>query len=106
MEMVTIRKRLGAFYTPPDVARTLVRWVVRKPSDRLLDPACGDGRFLAAHGNSVGVECDVDGIVAATKRARGSMIHAAEFFAWAEDCQERFDCAAGNPPFIRYQHFT
>jgi adenine-specific DNA-methyltransferase len=102
----TLKKRLGAFYTPTDVASALVRWVVRKPSDRLLDPACGDGRFLAAHRNSVGVECDVAGVVAATKRTRFSMIHAAEFFSWAESCQERFECAAGNPPFIRYQHFV
>lgn len=34
------------------------------------------------------------------------MIHVAEFFSWAETCGERFDCAAGNPPFIRYQHFV
>lgn len=43
------RKSLGSFYTPPEVADMLVRWVVRSPSDRLLDPACGNGRFLTAH---------------------------------------------------------
>lgn len=100
------KKRLGAFYTPPEIAKTLVGWVVRSPRDRLLDPACGDGRFLAAHRNSVGVECNVAGVLAATRQTRGSMIHVAEFFSWAEECRERFDCAAGNPPFIRYQHFT
>jgi len=102
----TLRKRIGAFYTPADVARALVRWVVRKPSDRLLDPACGDGRFLAAHRNSVGVERDAAGVAAAAQQTRCSMIHGAEFFSWAEECRERFDCAAGNPPFIRYQHFS
>jgi hypothetical protein len=102
----TLRKRLGAYFTPPAVAETLVRWVVREPGDRLLDPACGDGRFLAAHRNSVGVECDVASVVAATQRTRASMIHVADFFTWAGQCRERFDCAAGNPPFIRYQHFA
>jgi hypothetical protein len=102
----TLQKKLGAYFTPPPVAETLVRWVVREPADRLLDPACGDGRFLAAHRNSVGVECDVASVVAATRRTRASMIHVADFFAWAGQCRERFDCAAGNPPFIRYQHFA
>jgi hypothetical protein len=102
----TLQKRLGAYYTPPEVAETLVRWVVREPGDRLLDPACGDGRFLAAHWNSVGVECDVAGVVAATRRTRASMIHVSEFFSWAQECRERFECAAGNPPFIRYHHFA
>ena len=27
------------------------------------------------------------------------------FFAWAGSTKERFECAAGNPPFIRYQRF-
>ncbi len=102
----TARKKIGAFYTPPEVARELVGWVVRRPTDRLLDPACGDGRFLAAHRNSVGVDCDVAGIAAAAQRKCFSAIHAAEFFSWAENCRERFDCAAGNPPFIRYQLFS
>jgi SAM-dependent methyltransferase len=102
----TRQKKLGAYFTPPAAAESLVRWVVREPGDRLLDPACGDGRFLAAHRNSVGVECDVASVAAAIRRTRASMIHVADFFAWASQCRERFDCAAGNPPFIRYQHFV
>ena len=30
----------------------------------------------------------------------------ATFFTWATDDRRRFDCAAGNPPFIRYQRFS
>ena len=41
-------KTLGAVYTPPRVASALVRWAVRTPNDRVLDPACGEGVFLAA----------------------------------------------------------
>jgi adenine-specific DNA methylase len=29
-----------------------------------------------------------------------------DFFRWARETNERFDCAAGNPPFIRYQRFA
>ena len=32
-------------------------------------------------------------------------LHRADFFSWAEQTTRRFDCAAGNPPFIRYQTF-
>jgi adenine-specific DNA methylase len=100
------QKKLGAYYTPPHVAQTLVRWVVRDAGDRLLDPSCGDGRFLAGHRNSVGVDCDVTGVVAASQGNRHSTIHVSGFFEWASTCRERFDCVAGNPPFIRYQHFV
>lgn len=104
--VVDNQKRNGAFYTPVSIADTLVKWVVQRDSDRLLDPACGDGRFLASHSNAVGVERDPAAIVAATRRAPHAMIHAADFFEWAGNTHERFDCAAGNPPFIRYQHFS
>lgn len=102
----TRQKASGAYYTPDEVVRSLIAWAVRKPSDRLLDPSCGDGRFLAAHENSVGVEQDPDASVVAHARAVGSLIHQGDFFSWAAQTKERFDCAAGNPPFIRYQRFA
>ena len=43
------RKQAGAYYTPDRVVSSLVRWAVREQADRLLDPSCGDGRFIAAH---------------------------------------------------------
>ncbi|MEH6691083.1 MAG: SAM-dependent DNA methyltransferase [Pseudorhizobium pelagicum] len=33
------------------------------------------------------------------------MIDNDDFFEWASLTEERFDCAAGNPPFIRFQKF-
>jgi adenine-specific DNA-methyltransferase len=100
------RKSLGAYYTPEDVARALVRWVVRRPSDQLLDPACGDGRFLTVHRHSTGVERDSAALETARQRAPHACIHQGEFFSWVEKTEARFDCVAGNPPFIRYQLFS
>ena len=100
------RKSLGSFYTPPEVAERLVRWVVRSPSDRLLDPACGDGRFLVAHPNTVGVDRDTSAVSVVAKEISHATVHAANFFDWAKTIDERFDCVAGNPPFIRYQQFN
>lgn len=100
------RKRLGQFFTPPEVAQTLVQWIVRDPKQRLLDPSCGDGEFLACHRRSVGIELDREHTSTARTRAPWALIHEGDFFQWASRTAERFDVAAGNPPFIRYQNFT
>ena len=56
--MTSARKRLGAWYTPDDLVSMVVDRVVTPEFVRtragtgrslgVLDPACGDGRFLAA----------------------------------------------------------
>lgn len=40
------RHQLGQFYTPPPVARLIVRWSVREQNDKVLDAGCGSGTFL------------------------------------------------------------
>ena len=40
------RKRLGEHYTPPDIARYIVRRMGLKKGDKVIDPACGLGTFL------------------------------------------------------------
>ena len=53
--MASTRKQLGAWYTPPDMVDTVVEAVITPDfvADRphplaVLDPSCGDGRFLVA----------------------------------------------------------
>lgn len=99
------QKRSGAYFTPDDVAASLVAWACRRPSDRMIDPSCGDGRFLSLHRNSVGIEQNPLSAHAAIERAPGALVHEGDFFTWATETGERFECAAGNPPFIRYQSF-
>lgn len=99
------QKHSGAYFTPDPVVAALVRWAVSDPADRMLDPSCGDGRFLAVHRNSVGIEQDPSSAATAMNRAPWALVHEGDFFAWAGETSERFDCAAGNPPFIRYQTF-
>jgi hypothetical protein len=100
------RKRLGQFFTPPAVARTLVQWLITNPRQRLLDPACGDGEFLVCHREAVGVDVGREHALLARSRAPWALVHEGEFFRWASRSPERFDAAAGNPPFIRYQFFS
>jgi adenine-specific DNA-methyltransferase len=99
-------KASGSYFTPHDVAACLVSWVAHQPTDRMLDPSCGDGRFLALHRNAVGIEQDALSARQAIERAPSALVHEGDFFAWATETAERFECAAGNPPFIRYQTFV
>lgn len=99
------QKRSGAYFTPDVVAASLVAWACRGPRDRMIDPSCGDGRFLTLHRNSVGIEQNPLSAHEAIARAPGALIHEGDFFTWASETGERFECAAGNPPFIRYQSF-
>ena len=98
-------KTLGAYFTPEAVAAALVRWAARDPADLLLDPSSGDRRFVALHPNSVGVERDPVSVAEAGSRAPHAMTVEAEFFGSASDDNRRFHCAAGNPPFLRYERF-
>lgn len=99
------QKDAGAYYTPDPVVSSLLQWAVRNEDDRLLDPSCGDGRFIAGHRNSVGIEQDSLATQVAMARAPWALVHEGDFFGWAAETAERFECAAGNPPFIRYQTF-
>ena len=111
------RKQLGAFYTPDQLVATLVDATVtpefldarRGRALRVLDPACGDGRFLAAVAERVrvlGVDADLHGVdidPAAVALARanvpGATIELGDALtrSWS---WERFDLVIGNPPFL------
>jgi hypothetical protein len=108
---------LGAWYTPPDLVDTVVEAVVTPEfvaacGDPIvvLDPSCGDGRFLAAASTrieSLGataalVGCDLDR--AAIDAARASLpghadLRLADALAttWPS---ERIDLVIGNPPYL------
>jgi len=101
-----VRKCFGSYYTPDATAASLVSWAVRSDDDRMLDPSCGDGRFLFLHRNSAGVEQDAQAARKAAERAPWATVYEGDFFKWAGGTAERFDAAAGNPPFIRYQRFS
>lgn len=104
-------KALGAYYTPPELARKLVRWAVRSSRDRVLDPSCGDGVFLreailrqrelGGRGQVCGVEVDPAAAEVA-QRVEGARVIRGSFFDAADG---EFDCIVGNPPYIRYQRF-
>lgn len=106
MPQPTSRKDLGSYYTPPEVVRALVSWATKgEPRGPVLDPSCGDGRFLAGLRDAVGVDIDPVAAAEASRRVAAEVV-TSDFFAWASRTDRRFAAAVGNPPFIRYQRFS
>jgi adenine-specific DNA methylase len=116
------QKLRGGYYTPPDIAAFLARWVLEGDPQRLLEPSCGDGVFFdaVAKFNPQGVQAFVgfeileEEAAKARRRSRAlknarTTIHNTDFLAWhLERILEpgSFDGVLGNPPFIRYQYLN
>lgn len=107
------RKLLGAWYTPPELVEMVVTAIlvdlptVRRRVVRVLDPACGDGRFLVAIGSrlrdlGVPVEltgCDID--AAALDQISDLTITRLHADALAHPWGDTpFEIVIGNPPFL------
>ena len=115
--MVGTRKELGAWYTPPDLVDTVVDAVVtpdfvatRSQPIVVLDPACGDGRFLAAvhdrieslGATSTLIGCDLDPRAIGAARAvlpADAELRQADALA-ATWSARQVDLVIGNPPFL------
>ena len=107
------RKQLGAWYTPTELIDIVIDRLVDDLPDpagrhlRVLDPACGDGRFLTAaieRLEAIGATvtatgCDIDpNALAGVHSSRIRCIEAdALAYDWADS---RFDIVIGNPPFL------
>ena len=89
---VSQRKLLGAWYTPPQLVAAVLKEVRRGFSPRtVLDPACGDGRFLTPFTDTATVTgIDID---SATSWTNGDSLS----IDWGE---QQFDAVVGNPPFL------
>jgi adenine-specific DNA-methyltransferase len=103
------RRRLSQYFTPPDIARLMTRWIAAIAPRSVLDPAVGPGVFL----RSVRRACPEAGITAvdvdpvALAAARGALGDAervrfveSDFLTW-EDRRE-FDACVANPPYLRH----
>ena len=89
------RKELGAWYTPPELVQAVVREAVFPGARTVLDPACGDGRFLQATGLPEQTGVDIDPGASAS----GGTFLLDDSLArdWGA---AQFDVVVGNPPFL------
>ncbi len=125
------RRKWGQFYTAPEVADLILGFCLRQPTDRLLDPSCGQGAFLlraaryqrwlatsgqaGAAGSLWGVEIDIESAAMArealSKADLDATILVRDFFSLlprdGEDVSPGgglpgvFNCIVGNPPYTR-----
>lgn len=93
---------IGQVFTPPALAAEILAAVPGRPA-RVLDPACGDGNFLAAardrwpDAELVGYEEDAVAAARARERLPGARIEVAD--ALTLPVEPAFDLVAGNPPY-------
>ena len=116
------RKNRGAFYTPPAIATFLSQWAIRRPTDAVFEPSCGEAAFLAAAATRLhalgattisadqlqGTDIDAASVDTALEVLRdlhvSGQLAVGDFF---DVVPERgFDAVVGNPPFVRYQAFA
>ena len=92
---------LSQWMTPSWVAEAIVAHALPDlaPGAVVLEPTCGDGRFLAAlpsHVRAIGVE--IDPVLAERARATGAEVVTGDI-ASASLPVDAIDAAVGNPPF-------
>jgi len=113
-------KLRGAYYTSPEIALFLTRWVLSVNPETILEPSCGDGIFFktiselenkslkSVKGFEIKVEeCEKAKETASLIRNAKVEIISSDFLIWSLfqfSKPSAFDAVIGNPPFIRYQY--
>ncbi len=111
------QKLRGAYYTPIQLANSIVSFFASEKFNRVLEPSCGDGVFLDAFSNCnmlenlekiIAVEIEKDEIEKIQTRSKNISLLNEDFFDFFErrDRNEKYDLIIGNPPYIRYQYLT
>jgi methylase of polypeptide subunit release factors len=104
------RKRLGAWYTP----ERLVEFVLDRATDGLgvaavttvLDPSCGDGRFLQSatrrwpEASIAGIDIDPSAIASSVDSVPNAQVVLADALDYSGFVDGTFDLVVGNPPFL------
>jgi len=109
----TKEKLRGGFYTPPPIARFMLRWGVGTNNMDILEPSCGNGVFINVlkennflFNSLTAIELDFEESkkADAIKLPNTSVIND-DFHKFYNSTDKKFDLVIGNPPYIRYQYF-
>jgi adenine-specific DNA-methyltransferase len=127
IENTDSKKLRGGYYTPQAITDFICKWAITKPTQKVLEPSCGDGNFIESaiqrfkelgvpnnklFGLIKGVEIIEGEAEKSKERAakfglNSSTIVHSDFFNYISNAngEAYFDVVIGNPPFIRYQNF-
>jgi hypothetical protein len=110
MSAPAARLALGQWFTPTAVADLALALAGVGAGMRVLDPACGDGVFLAraraaGAGEVCGIEIDAATAAAARANAPAAAVEHADLFDVPAPARG-FDAVVGNPPYVRQERLT
>lgn len=113
-------KLRGGYYTDPDIATFLLKWVLNIHPKTILEPSCGDGVFLrglstlGTNGLKSIKAFEIEPAEAQKAKQSASEfkkvdveIEKRDFLGWSLTKllnPPQYDAVVGNPPFIRYQY--
>ncbi len=108
------RHKVGAYYTPTTIVQPMIRWLLHHGAQRIVDVACGTGRFAAevarANPTLPIVAIDSDPVATIVARATLHVLGAERATVFNEDfltlALPRFSGITGyvsNPPYVRFQ---
>lgn len=95
-------KNNGVFYTPPNLAKALLKYIDISSVRKVYDPTCGCGNLLAVFPDEVlkyGQELDENELKEASKRLTNFVGYSGDTLENDKFKGEKFDCIIGNPPF-------
>ncbi|MEN2937797.1 Modification methylase Eco57IB [Mannheimia haemolytica] len=119
----TEQKLRGGYYTPQYLADYITKWVLGINPSSILEPSCGDGRFIQALFNNnsekeknitcfelIDSEADKSKYLLKSLGFNNFSVYSSDFLRWSVDNfkadQIEFEGIIGNPPFIRYQYLN
>jgi len=126
-EKINSQKLRGGYYTPQPIADFICKWAITRPTQRVLEPSCGDGNFIESaikrflalgvpQNKIIGLlkgieliqtEAEKSSLRAANYGLNSNTIINSDFFNYISNANgdSHYDVVVGNPPFIRYQNF-
>ena len=127
IDKIDEQKLRGGYYTPRPIADFICRWAITNPTQRVLEPSCGDGIFLESaidiflklgvpRNKLFGALKGIELVKEEADKSRSRMANYAlnsttilnsDFFEYISkgNGDTHYDVVIGNPPFIRYQNF-
>lgn len=121
------RKELGVFYTPSDLCQVLSDWVVRSPSDKVLEPSFGGCGFLESTIKSLeqlgnvtplksvyGADIDPNAFNYLSQKVGGlTDVNISNFvledflkLKLSDFSTTKFDAVIGNPPYVSLHNMS
>lgn len=116
-ENMTSNKLRGGYYTPMKLVDFLVKWGIGiNRNIDVLEPSCGDGKFMEGLLNYAEFINSVTGIEIVESEAKKSSnaikdfnnfkVINQDFYEYYEKVGHKYDVILGNPPYIRYQYLS